>query len=211
MFSRTKIGTGSVLFGTLLLAGCSATLDRDECVHAEWRMIGYEDGSSGKRADYIGRHREACAEHHVTPDMAAYMRGRNEGLAHYCRPQNGYRLGRTGVSYSGICPDSLESEFVSAYRYGKDIYKVEYQINRALKEEKSKSSRLKKINEQMKNKEMALVGDGISFEHRLQLLMEIKELSEERGSLESEINALGRKQVKLRERLNHLTQQSPYS
>ena len=58
------------LIGLLLITGC-ASLDKQECRLADWRMIGYEDGAAGRSGTRIGDHRAACAQHGVIPDMAA--------------------------------------------------------------------------------------------------------------------------------------------
>ena len=207
---NTGYSIGFAILSALLLINC-ATLDRDECRNADWRLIGYEDGSKGRLSDYLGNHREACAEYDVTPDMEAYLQGRAEGLTEYCRPQNGYLLGKRGSSYRGICPGSMEHEFMVAYRYGKDVYNLQYQIKRAGTHKKNKTKQLEKLNEALKTKEAELIKFETSTERRIQLLVEIRDASEEQGTLEAEINELVREQAKLRERLNILTHASPYS
>ena len=49
-----------------------ATLNKDECLTADWYQIGYEDGAKGYPLSRIGKHRKACAKHGVTPDMPPY-------------------------------------------------------------------------------------------------------------------------------------------
>ncbi|MEH6578134.1 MAG: DUF2799 domain-containing protein [Amphritea sp.] len=72
-----------------VLSGC-ATLDREECLNADWHLIGYEDGSAGRLPEQVGEHRQACAEYAVVPDMDAYLQGRSQGLVNYCTEENGY-------------------------------------------------------------------------------------------------------------------------
>ncbi|MDH5469903.1 MAG: DUF2799 domain-containing protein, partial [Gammaproteobacteria bacterium] len=48
----------------LLLQGC-ATLNKEECVVADWRLIGYQDGVAGKSASTVGGYRKDCAEYAV--------------------------------------------------------------------------------------------------------------------------------------------------
>ena len=97
----------------LYISGC-ATLNKDECRTADWRAIGYEDGSRGYHPSRIGQHREACAEYGVRPDMDAYRSGHAEGVRVYCKPHTGYRLGLRGTSYNDICPADLEEHFLAA-------------------------------------------------------------------------------------------------
>ncbi len=93
---------------SLTLAACANGMNSAECVTADWRAIGYEDGAQGRGTGSFGARRKACAEHGVTPDFQAYMAGRYKGLAQFCRPQNGYRLGTKGYRYTGVCPVELE-------------------------------------------------------------------------------------------------------
>ena len=55
----------------LLLQGC-ASMNQDECLVSDWRLVGYEDGAAGQPANRIGEHRKACASYGVTPDLTAY-------------------------------------------------------------------------------------------------------------------------------------------
>ena len=108
-------------FALLLLAGC-ASLDKDECRTADWRAIGLEDGAQGRTLERLGDHRKACAKHGVTPDTDRYIAGRTEGLATYCTPDNGYRVGRSGEAYRGVCPELSIPAFVAAYNRGRELY-----------------------------------------------------------------------------------------
>ena len=49
--------SGTFLVLLALLQGC-ATLDKDECMLADWRLIGYEDGVAGKSAAAVGEYRK---------------------------------------------------------------------------------------------------------------------------------------------------------
>ena len=117
-----------IAFSLALLAGC-ASLDKDECRTADWRAIGLEDGVKGRTLDRLGDHRKACAKHGVTPDTDRYIAGRTEGLATYCTPDNGYRVGRTGESYHGVCPELSAPAFVAAYNRGHELYALHSRLS----------------------------------------------------------------------------------
>ena len=89
---RYPFFTGAILAILILLQGC-ATLDKDECMLADWRLIGYQDGVAGKSAASVGEYRKDCAKHAIVPDLDAYRAGREEGLQQYCKVDNGFRLG----------------------------------------------------------------------------------------------------------------------
>ncbi|HED17718.1 MAG TPA: DUF2799 domain-containing protein, partial [Gammaproteobacteria bacterium] len=116
-------------FVTLYLSAC-ATLNKDECKIANWRVIGYEDGANGYLASRIGEHRAACAEYGVRPDLDAYSDGRAEGLQQYCIPANGYRLGLSGSTYNGVCSGYGESRFLGAFDTGKELLQEKNELHR---------------------------------------------------------------------------------
>ena len=115
------IGLFSFCLILLLLAGC-ATLNKEECLNADWYSIGYVDGARGYPASKIGEHRQACAEYSVKPEFDQYDKGRIAGLVEYCNPRNGYWLGTKGALYSGVCPKNLKGPFIAAYQHGKNVY-----------------------------------------------------------------------------------------
>ena len=47
---------------------------------ADWRTVGFEDGTAGRSEGGIGRYRQQCSEHGVTPDLESYRAGHAEGL-----------------------------------------------------------------------------------------------------------------------------------
>ena len=48
---------GGLAAAVLLLQGCASTMNENECVHVDWRTVGYEDGARGEPADRLGQHR----------------------------------------------------------------------------------------------------------------------------------------------------------
>lgn len=120
---RRILGVGAAL-AALGLGGCS-TLNEAECQSAGWDVIGYEDAASGYTADRVGRHRQACADFGITPDLAAYQQGYADGLTVYCRPERGYEAGRANAAYGGQCPAGLAYGFERGYLLGQEIYSLE--------------------------------------------------------------------------------------
>ena len=75
----------AVFLFILIVSGC-ATLNEEECLTANWQIIGLEDGSEGHLETYLGKHREACAKYGVTPDLEQYRIGHAEGVQSFCTP-----------------------------------------------------------------------------------------------------------------------------
>lgn len=112
-----------VFVALFALAGCASGMSKDECLYADWRAIGYEDGAAGRSATAVSPRRVACAKKAgVTPDMEAYLAGRDDGLEQFCRPANGFDIGARGVRYTGVCQGSSEGAFVAAYEKGLTLH-----------------------------------------------------------------------------------------
>jgi Protein of unknown function (DUF2799) len=116
----------AVAFTLVVLAGC-ASLDKNECLNANWYAIGVEDGARGRGVERLGDHRRACAEHRVAPDAERYLAGRNEGLKSFCTYERGFTHGRSGHAYSGACPAELAANFVTGYRLGRELHELHRQ------------------------------------------------------------------------------------
>ncbi len=111
-------------FFILGLSGCS-TLNKGQCQSGDWYGIGLADGTRGAALTQLSQHRDACVEHGITINGDEYRQGRAEGLKKYCRPLNGYQLGRQGYRYNNVCPDNLNAAFYQAHEYGYKIFSLE--------------------------------------------------------------------------------------
>jgi len=175
----------------LVLAGCASVgMSQAECHTADWRAIGYEDGSQGHSAAALGEHRKACAEHGVTPEFAAYMDGHSNGIAMFCRPRNGYQLGARGYRYGGVCPAGLEEAFLVAHADGFGLHQRRATLDHLNKQINRKHNRSKKTERLMAEKTAALVSPKTAPEQRLTIGVELKQLTEERVEIERTIGQL---------------------
>lgn len=111
----------------LLLGGC-ASLDKAECLNADWYAIGLEDGARGRALERLGAHRRACAEHGIAPNGERYLAGRHEGLKSFCTFQRGYSSGRAGQAFADVCPAALAAPFADGYRQGHGLYELNRQL-----------------------------------------------------------------------------------
>jgi hypothetical protein len=169
---------GSLLAAIVLLAGC-ASLDRSECVNANWYAIGVEDGARGQGVERLGAHRRACAEHNVAPDAERYLAGHREGLKSFCTYERGYALGRAGKTYSGTCPPALREHFLAGYRHGQELHGL--------------TRRLEEVNADIRKTKAGLSEPGVSPRTRAQLAERLEGLSREAAQLEQEIARLPRR------------------
>ena len=169
-----------------LLQGC-ATLDKDECMLADWHLIGYQDGVAGKSATQVGEYREDCAKHAVVPDLDAYRAGRTEGLQQYCKADNGYRLGNAGRGFAAVCPTALEADFRDAYNTGRQLYLARSAVNNTHARINNRKQELSNLKDSRAQKLSALIADGIKADQRVMILHDLSELQQELRSVEEEI------------------------
>ena len=208
-YRALRLGAALAMLAVLGLSGC-ATLSEEECLTADWHAIGYEDGLNGQPANRIGKHREACADHGVGVDLAAYNAGRAEGLKTYCQPHNGYRLGLRGASYKGVCPADMADEFVYAYNYGRQIYDVQSDVNSESREIDRLHDAYHQIDDDILQMETLLVSPGLTPEERIALLADIKHLNDEQRDIEADIAYRQQRLDEMEGHLNDLRARSPY-
>jgi len=118
---------GTPLFALLFLAAC-ASLTEEQCRGGDWSSIGYNDGLNGRSAEYVGNHFEACEKIGITPDVAAWQQGREQGLLRYCTPENAYITGRNGNTFNNVCPASQSETLTRAYSWGGEYYDITQEI-----------------------------------------------------------------------------------
>ena len=170
-----------------LLASCSSMSEK-ECLNAEWRLIGFEDGSQGKPDSSIGNYRKDCAKVNVVPDLNLYQQGHKEGARKYCVKTTAYQSGVSGGAYYGVCPADLEPAFLTAYRDGQALFA----INRDVQNMQSRINRfqadLKDKQQEIKDHEQAIVDSYSSSKERREHLDAIKHLREQVTELQLQLD-----------------------
>lgn len=164
------------LLPTVLLAGC-ATLSPEQCRHADWRQIGFADGTVGASAARINDHAKACAEIGVKPDLDGYLRGREQGMVNYCRAENGFSIGRAGgVPHSAECPESMKFAFMDQYRRGQQIHFLESDLAQRHYRIAENNHRMRRDNERIAWIRQELRKKDLTDEQRQALLGEFERL-----------------------------------
>lgn len=180
--------------GILLLTSGCATMNESECRNADWRIIGMEDGASGKKSSHLGRHRRACSEYDIIPDLNLYLLGYNQGLGQYCTEQSGYGVGKSGASYNGICPKTSETLFLEGYRRGRKIYLLQQDIKGLRDSIYSDEITLRELKDKARAKEHEILREDISQATRGDLLRSVKKMERK----------IGRLQITIREQKSNL-------
>lgn len=105
----------------ITLSGCTS-LSQEECAYANWQQLGYDHGQSGKTYSQGVDTVTACQEFGISPDVAQYKEGYDNGLRYYCKPENGFAVGIRGESFNGVCNSK---QFRKAWQEGNDRYQLE--------------------------------------------------------------------------------------
>lgn len=192
-----------------LLQGC-ATLDKDECMLADWRLIGYQDGVAGKSATQVGEYREDCAKHAIVPDLDAYRAGRQEGLQQFCTASNGYRLGNAGRGFTAVCPAALQGDFRNGYNTGRELYLARAAVNKTHSHIKQRKQTLSSLEDDRAEKLAALIADGLKADQRVMIVYELNEVQQEMNIIEDEIVDLEYDLANQQTRLEHLSRNRAY-
>lgn len=192
-----------------VLSGC-ATLSEDECRTADWREIGYTDGSQGVRTSRLAEHRKACAKFGVRISLDDYNAGHAEGVRRFCHGSSGFANGRQGYDYQGICPTDLKSEFLAGYREGKEVHRLEQQVSQLHGRINSHKSRLKKLKKRIKAKEDKMLAEDVSASDRRSLYRDIEDLKEQLHHSDYDSEDAERKIYHLEHEIEDLLQDSQY-
>ena len=185
----------------LSLSGC-ATMNQSECLSANWRVIGMEDGAEGHLPAYLGEHRTACATYGVAPDLDTYMVGRRIGVTQYCTAANGFNEGQRGDTYNGVCPTSLEADFLPAYEHGHDHYLLDHEISDAESAIRYRNNDIRELREEVADLEAKIISSSTSEAQRASLLEQVRQCHIEIGYLEAEIAEYYDHKIILKEQLN---------
>lgn len=172
-----------MLISALVLSGC-ATLNKEECLTADWYQIGYEDGARGYPDTRIASHREACAKHGIAPDFRSYQDGHAEGVIRFCTPRNGFEQGKKGYNYSGICPTSLEPGFLDGYDAGRQIYAAVSAVRSLEGEQRRNENEIESLQNEITTKTNLMLSNETTIEDRYALNQEIAQMQQDLGGLE---------------------------
>ena len=177
-----------------VLAGCSG-MSEQACLTADWRTVGFEDGTLGRSEANIGRYRQQCGEHGVAPDLASYRAGHAEGVRIYCRESNGFATGHSGASYQGVCPADLEPAFVAEYNAGRHLYELERALASVDGRIASNHRAQEGIKSELTDIAAKMIATDTTAEQRVAMVTRSAELGRRYGELTTEIQQLERERA----------------
>ena len=182
----------TLLCGALLgLAGC-AGMSEQACVSADWRTVGFTDGSLGRTVATIGSYSQQCGEHGVTPNLDAYRAGHAEGVQQFCRASNGFEVGHSGAAYQGVCPANLERDFLPEYNAGRQLLELESALRNVDARISSDLYAQENIKKELTSIAATMIAADTTPEMRVRLVTRSAELGRHFGELSREIEQLQR-------------------
>jgi len=182
------LSLGAVVY---LVAGCSG-MSEQACVTADWRTVGFEDGTAGRSEGGIGRYRQQCSEHGVTPDLEAYRAGHAEGVRIYCKESNGFAVGHSGAQYQGVCPADLEPAFLAEYNSGHRLHELESALGSVDSRIASNYRTQESIKQELTDIGIKMIATETTAEQRLTMVTRSADLGRRYGELTTEIQQLER-------------------
>jgi hypothetical protein len=176
---------------TYLIAGCSG-MSEQACVTADWRTVGFEDGTAGRSEGTIGRYRQQCSEHGVAPDLESYRAGHAEGVRIYCKESNGFAVGHSGAAYQGVCPADLEPDFLAEYNSGRRLHELESALSSVDSRIASNRRAQEGIKQELTDIGVAMIAADTTAEQRLAMVTRSADLGRHFGELTTESEQLQR-------------------
>ncbi|MGF1454460.1 MAG: DUF2799 domain-containing protein [Alphaproteobacteria bacterium] len=182
---RIEYLAGLIAVAGCLLTGC-ASMNKAECSVANWRQIGYVDGTQGTPESRFAEHQSACAKHGFAADLGTYRAGRIEGLRSYCEPGRGFQEGINGNTYHGVCPPHLAPQFLTAYSDGKQVHDLRERVEDVADDMERMADRMRNIEEQSFDVEQRLRDPALTQEERDRLVDKLRDFRREYQDLQND-------------------------
>lgn len=133
------------------LASCNS-LSKEECVAADWQVIGDTDGAAGfDPQERFANHVKSCARVKIVPDQTKWYEGYRGGIQRYCTPLSGLTHGEAGDGYHNVCPPETEPAFMRGYGLGRKSYELRSRMNSLLSDISVKEMEIDRLYDEMKN------------------------------------------------------------
>jgi Protein of unknown function (DUF2799) len=187
LFNRTSL----LCVAFVGIAGC-AGMSEQACVTADWRTIGFEDGTLGRSVASIGNYRQQCGEHGVAPDLDAYRAGHAQGVLTYCRASHAFDVGHSGAAYQGVCPANMEADFLAEYNAGRHLFELESTLRSIDGRIASNYRAQESIKKELTQIAATMIALDTTAEQRVALVTRSADLGRRYGQLTSEIEQLQR-------------------
>ena len=158
-----------------------------ECQYQDWNAKGLVDGMQGKTMEQYLRYVRACDKHGFLPNREDYMKGREQGLQHFCTRENGFEYGEGGRDYAGVCPADIEHRFLSAYNVGREMFDAWDEVRYIESVISSNERQIARLDDEVQDLEKEIVDSKEDATSRQKKLDQIKRRAATIGALTQEI------------------------
>lgn len=149
----------------LFLASCN-TLSKEECVAADWRVIGESDGAAGYEPQQrFAAHAKSCERVKIVPDQTIWFQGYQAGLVRYCTPLSGLARGQSGSGYANVCPPETASGFLRGFNLGSKQHGLQDRLNSMQNDYSTKEAEIDELSDKLKD---AKDGDRSEMRRRIE-------------------------------------------
>jgi Protein of unknown function (DUF2799) len=164
-----SLQTISLILFSALMGGC-VTMNKDDCLTADWNAIGKKDAEKGKSTSGLSKYAQWCGKHGIQPDRSSYRKGHQEGAIVYCTTDNGFIEGKKNKTYHGICPSEMEVAFKGGYAIGQKYYAVLSEIRTLRYSLQSASKKVEELIEDNEDLQNEVYGGNISSERKKEII-----------------------------------------
>ncbi|MEP0945066.1 MAG: DUF2799 domain-containing protein [Rhizobiaceae bacterium] len=117
----------------------------DQCREGDWHQLGVVDGAKGRGYSYFDKHVRTCRWARIVPDEPTWLAGHKVGARQFCKVENAYKYGKSGIGYYNICEPDQHALFAPLHKVGFRQFKLELRISYAEREIASVEYELKSL------------------------------------------------------------------
>ncbi|MFS8145664.1 DUF2799 domain-containing protein [Rhizobium sp. BR 249] len=142
--------SATIGFG-LFLVSCN-TLSKEECVAADWRVIGESDGAAGYEPQQrFAAHAKSCERVKIVPDQTIWFQGYQTGLVRYCTPLSGLARGQAGSGYANVCPPETAPGFLRGFNLGAKQHGLQERLTSMQNDYSSKEISIDELSDKLRD------------------------------------------------------------
>ncbi|WP_249409203.1 DUF2799 domain-containing protein [Acinetobacter sp. SFB] len=110
-----------LLLGSIVMLNGCAIMSKNECLSANWGLIGQNDGYNGN-GSFMQKRTQACMKHNAILDTGAYTTGYKKGLKNFCNPQTIFDYALQGRGTYQSCPMEMQNSLRPYYNVAHNFY-----------------------------------------------------------------------------------------
>lgn len=110
-----------LLLGSIVMLNGCAIMSKNDCLSANWGLIGQNDGYNCN-GSFMQKRAQACIKHNTVLDITAYTNGYKKGLRNFCNPQTIFDYALQGKVNYQSCPMEIQNNLRPYYKVANNFY-----------------------------------------------------------------------------------------